>query len=144
MVAATWAIAEALKRGKPPAKPPIKRQPPTTPRAAPYLPKTPVPTTTRTHWPTRVPVDTARYAETPQKDNVEAPEALTPTRKPRAHKGSGPFGMSQREFKAAQKSTFKWHVGPDEYDDTVTGWVEGISEDETLQSGQAENLESHI
>lgn len=40
-VAVTYAISQALKGGKPPAKPPIKRQPPTTPRAAAYLPKAP-------------------------------------------------------------------------------------------------------
>lgn len=37
--------------------------------------------------------------------------------------------MNQKEFRAAQKN-FRWSVGPEEYDDSVTGWIEGLSERE--------------
>jgi hypothetical protein len=135
--AITYAISEALKRGKPPAKPPIKKQPSPIKRADTYIPKTPRPTTNR-QFPTRVHVDTA-----PRKVTVAPSEPIKP--RTRKHRGSGPFGFTQDEMKAARKN-FEWGVGAGEpeWDGTNNGWVDGLSEDEALQSGQAENLETHI
>ena len=53
-------------------------------------------------------------------------------RKTKAHTGHGPFGFNQVEMTAARKN-FQWSVGPAEYDDTITGWDEGLSEEEVTE-----------